>query len=364
LKYKSILAILVIAVLVVGTFSTSAFALKIIELPDAAPIDDIRIIEHGNNKLMVRNLYTTFDQNFNSDFYLSGPGEFPAVADLILKVGPTIRCSGTLLDDEIHVLTAAHCVTDARGKLNLKNGFAVFEGNRIDVIKKQTFVHPDWNGESLEGSDLAILTLKSSPVIDGNPIVGHAIDKSPTGDLGCNQNKFDKAGYGRSGWGGDGDVASSGVKRNGQNCYDDTADQLLAVFRISTTTPHSILHYDFDNGESKNDAYGTHFGKSHLGLGSNEVNSAPGDSGGPTFNGSGEITGVTSYGITFLLDDTGSTDIDNKLNSSFGEVSGDTRVSTFSDWIDSVLTVSEPPPDDEGPKPCPPGKERRGLCTI
>lgn len=358
MKYKSILAVSVIAVLVAGTFPTSAFALKIIELPDAAPIDDIRIIEYGNNRLMVRNLYTTFDQNFNSAFYVSEKGEFSAVADLILKVGPTIRCSGTLLDDNIHVLTAAHCVTDFRGKLSLKKGFADFEGQRINVIKKQTFVHPDWNGDSLDGSDLAILTLESSPA----GITGHAIDGNTAGDLGCGQNTVDKAGYGRSGWGGDGDVASSGVKRNGQNCYDDTADQLLSVFGLSTTTPNSILHYDFDNGNSVHDAYGIHFGQAHTGLGSPEVNSAPGDSGGPSFNAANRITGVTSYGITFSIGGV-STDIDNELNSSFGEVSGDTRVSIFASWIDSVLNAPEPPPDEEGPNPCPPGKERRGLCT-
>lgn len=359
LKYKSILAISVIAVLVAGAFPTSAFALKIIELPDAAPIDDIRIIEHGNNKLKVRNLYTTFDPDFNSDFYVSEQGEFSAVADLILKVGPTIRCSGTLLDDNIHVLTAAHCVTDARGKLSLKNGFADFEGQRVNVIKKQTFVHPDWNGDSLIGNDLAILTLESSPA----GITGHAIDRVPAGDFGCGDVPVivDKAGYGRSGWGGDGDVASSGVKHNGQNCYDDTADQLLSVFDIFPTTQNSILHYDFDNGNSAHDAYGIHFAKPHTGLGSTEVSSAPGDSGGSTFNVDGDITGITSYGITFTIGGI-STDIDGELNSTFGEVSGDTRVSTFTSWIDSVLTVSEPPPDDEGPNPCPPGKERRGLC--
>lgn len=358
MKYKSILAVSVIAVLVAGTFPASAFALKIIELPDAAPIDDIRIIEYGNNRLMVRNLYTTFDQDFNSAFYVSEKGEFSAVADLILKVGPTIRCSGTLLVDKIHVLTAAHCVTDSRGKLNLKNGFADFEGQRINVIKKQTFVHPDWNGDSLDGSDLAILTLESSPA----GITGHAIDGDMAGDVGCSENIVDKAGYGRSGWGGDGDVASSGLKRNGQNCYDDTADQLLSVFGLSTTTPNSILHYDFDNGNPAHDAYGIHFDKAHTGLVNPEVNSAPGDSGGPSFNVANEITGVTSYGITFSINGV-STDVDNELNSSFGEVSGDTRVSIFASWIDSVLNAPEPPPDEEDPNPCPPGKERRGLCT-
>ena len=192
--------------------------------------------------------------------------------------------------------------------------------------------------------------MESSPA----GINGRLIDGLTNDDLGCsnNQDIVDKAGYGRSGWGGDGDVASSGLKRNGQNCYDDTADQLLNVFSLSTTTPNSILHYDFDNGVTANDAYGFHFGKTHTGLGSTEVNSAPGDSGGPSFNESGEITGITSYGITFSIN--GNTaDIDNDLNSSFGEVSGDTRVSIFASWIDSVLTVSEPPPDEEEPN-CPP----------
>lgn len=361
MNIRGIIAISVITILVAGAFPTHAFALKIIELPDQAPIDNIIILEYGKNSAKIRPLYTTHDSDYNHLDYVSTTGEFPAVADLILKVGPTIRCSGTLLDDNIHVLTAAHCVTRSDGSLFVKRGYANFEGQRIDIIPKQTSVHPDWNGGLLNGNDLAILTLVSSP----NGITGRAIDTNPGDDFSCNTAVADKAGYGRTGWGQNGDVVSSGTKHNGQNCYDDTADSLIAKFGL--TGHENILQYDFDNGNQANDAYGVHFGSidtkfKNTGLGRVEVNSAPGDSGGGSFNAAGEITAVTSYGWSVTLNGV-NTDIDNNVNSSFGEFSGDTRVSIYEDWISSVLSSDPPPPDEDEPNPCPPGHAKRGLCT-
>ena len=338
----------------IGTFPTHAFAINVIDIPEQAPIDDIIILKYGKNSAKIRPLYTTHDPDYNHLDYLSTTGEFPAVADLILKVGPTIRCSGTLLDDNIHVLTAAHCVTSSSGKFNLKNGAAYFEGQKINIKPKQTFVHPGWNGDLLNGNDLAILTLESSP----NGISGVAIDSDSSDDFGCDNAVADKAGYGRTGWGGDGDVVSSGTKHNGMNCYDATADSLLAKFGITGTG--NILQYDFDNGNVGNDAYGIQFGLSDTGLGRSEVNSAPGDSGGGSFNAAGEITGVTSYGWSVTLNGI-NTDIDGPVNSSFGEFSGDTRVSVYADWINEKIN-GDNPPDDGGPNPCPPGKAKRGLC--
>ena len=98
--------------------------------------------------------------------------------------------------------------------------------------------------------------------------------------------------------------------------------------------PYSLL-YDFDNGLAENDAFGVFFGNSDLGLGIEEVSSAFGDSGGPTIV-DGKITGVTSY-ILSLTIGSKTSDITGKLDSSFGEFSGDTRVSKYTHFIDNAM---------------------------
>ncbi|TPE61417.1 PEP-CTERM sorting domain-containing protein [Sandaracinobacter neustonicus] len=64
-----------------------------------------------------------------------------------------------------------------------------------------------------------------------------------------------------------------------------------------------------------------------------EVGVAGGDSGGPGFL-NGKIASVNSYGLTF-----GSElgDIDDELNSSFGEYSGYVPVYAHKDWLKSVV---------------------------
>jgi secreted trypsin-like serine protease len=107
--------------------------------------------------------------------------------------------------------------------------------------------------------------------------------------------------------------------------------------------------YDFDNGLARNDAFGAYFGKSDLGLGDFEVDSAPGDSGGPTFI-NGLLAGVTSFGLTFTdeKDSSGqytlcspaNPDVLCGINSTFGEFAGDTRVSGYNQWI--LANIPEP----------------------
>jgi len=86
---------------------------------------------------------------------------------------------------------------------------------------------------------------------------------------------------------------------------------------------------------AENDAFGVFFGNSDLGLGIEEVSSAFGDSGGPTIV-DGKITGVTSY-ILSLTMGSKTSDVTGKLDSSFGEFSGDTRVSKYTHFIDNAM---------------------------
>jgi hypothetical protein len=82
------------------------------------------------------------------------------------------------------------------------------------------------------------------------------------------------------------------------------------------------------------------------------VDSAPGDSGGIGIT-NGVITGVTSYGVTLALCNpfgvcNRTSDVNDDIDSSFGEFAGDTRVSKYSSFIDNVTGVSvvdDIPPD-------------------
>jgi len=82
-----------------------------------------------------------------------------------------------------------------------------------------------------------------------------------------------------------------------------------------------------------------------LGFGPDEVGVAFGDSGGPAFI-QDQIAGVHSFGITHFCEGvTNGTDFTCGLDSSYGEMSGDTRVSFWAPWVDAVLAgLVEPMP--------------------
>jgi hypothetical protein len=137
-----------------------------------------------------------------------------------------------------------------------------------------------------------------------------------------------KAGYGVSGQGVEQpSIYPAGTKRDGQNRYE---------FYLDASA--DILLYDFDDGSSAHDTFGLVAGRNDLGLGNAEVMTAPGDSGGPTLL-DGKITGVTSFRTTASG---GVGDATPGTNSSFGEIGGDTRVSVFASWIDSVIDIIAP----------------------
>lgn len=264
--------------------------------------------------------------------YIVSPGSgLDGVTDLIIDTGAGLaRCSGSLLTTGMHILTAAHCVdtvVSATAFFDLPSGSASRATSAL-------FVHPGWTGNVLAGNDIAIVQLVSAAPAGAERFDTYR-DGSEVGAVS------EKVGYGRSGTGNTGAVLPSGTKRSGQNRYDALAD-IFEGFFFTGITPGTQLAYDFDNGLAANDAFGFFFGLSHLGLGLAEVDSAPGDSGGPTFI-DGLIAGVTSYGFGFTCFP-GTPDVNcDVTDSSFGEMSVDTRVSTYAGWIDSVITpVPEP----------------------
>ena len=358
--------------IIIGLFSillTSGFSAGVSALPDHVPdIAKIKskpfaqtIIQTDNLRAVFQPLYTTY--GFPSDYLTVPGGQLDGAGLLILTRSDfTVGCTGGLLWTGEHVLTAAHCVTDEFGNNILESGTVTFEGDSgtetIAIDAAATKVHNKWNGDVLKGNDVAVLKLASSPTDD---ITRYQIDRDGSDDVGA---VVEKVGYGRSGNGNDGDVISSGEKRNGQNQYDDVADTMLKALGLKARAhfvPGSVLQYDFDNGISGNDAFGFFFNNNNLGLGPAEVNSASGDSGGPAIS-NGEIIGITSYGVTLTINDGTTSDINGDLDSSFGEFSGDTRVSKYAGFIDdSVGGGSDDGSSTDEPK-CNKGMQKRGLC--
>jgi len=317
-------------------------------------------LQYGNLQALVQPLYTTV--NDPADYIISAGGIYDGVAKLFLTLSDgDFGCSGALLSSGVHVLTAAHCLSDEAGNNIFISGSATFDGDEGIQVKSisEIHIHPDWDGDIMRGNDIAIVTLESEL---SNDITRYDIDRNKDDDLAV----IEKIGFGLFGMGDTGAGGSFGTKRAGQNQYDAYADTMLKAFGFRSKrdfVPGSVLQYDFDNGNSNNDAFGFFFGKSDTGLGSDEIMSAPGDSGGPSQK-MGKITGVTSYGMTLNYTNGTTSDITpNLFDSSFGEFGADTRVSKYASWIDSILSSGfiDDGSTNTGSK-CSPGKRNRGLC--
>lgn len=360
MNQKFLLSITLAGILLVSSISLGAFAQEKgpRDLPEVSQVPfKVKVIRGGGLTAFVLPLYTTFDAPFLH--ITSAGGTLDGVGELILTRSDfTVRCSGALLPTGKHVLTAAHCITDDRGRLNLLSGYVTFEGDlgdeKIDVIS--AIKHPKFKGDVLRGNDIAVLELATVASLD---ITRYDIDRNPTDDVGS---VGIKAGYGKTGQGDKGAVDPSGTKHDGKNKYDATAREMYQALRLNQKQyfADGILQFDFDNLKSANDAFGFFFDIHDTGLGTPEVNSAPGDSGGPTQT-NGVITGVTSYGLTLTYNTGKTSDVTPRVvDSSFGEFSGDTRVSQFTSFIDDAMNGGTD--DDSGGPNCPPKKQEKGKC--
>jgi hypothetical protein len=304
--------------------------------------------------------------------YLPEPSKHSGVAALIMTYndGSRFICSGSLLGDRRSIATAGHCVSSGGGveDADLVNTTAYFwdyatqgddrvalnpEATAIDVT--DYFVNSKYTGEVIDQNDIAVLTLSEYA-----PEFAQSYDLYANGDL--TGKSFNVAGYGgRSGIGGDTGVSplsSTGWLREGDNRYDfrmgdaDFDDGTgHSIWEQVLAGDHGELDYsyvsDFDNGLFANDAscQAVVFGLGgpatakycNGGLGLREVGVAGGDSGGPGFI-DGRLASINSYGLTFGSD---FGDVDNALNSSFGEFSGYVPIFLHEKFIRTAM-VPEP----------------------
>lgn len=250
------------------------------------------------------------------------------------------QCTGSLLTGGLYVLTAAHCLNEGGVKVPpetaIKANFKLPSGE-ISIPVSNYYIHPGWTGyESEVGNDIAILKLKKTAP---SSIEQYEINRSKN-ELG---KVFTKVGYGYTGLGAKGQDENSNSEARrygGQNRYDALIDVLKDATEsdMSELVLGSQLIFDFDDGSAQRDSLGRHFPNLRdRGLGKNEIATASGDSGGPSFL-DGKIAGISSWGYSdrgFFK--TNIADLDNlDDNGSFGEISGDTRVSFYAAWIDRV----------------------------
>ena len=296
--------------------------------------------------------------------YLAVQPAYSGVVTLIMNYGAagSFICSGTLLPDRVSILTAAHCVTDGPTLARPISTTVFFPNSDADGLPSQGAnvgsrsvtlynVHPSYTGEVIDQNDIAVLRM-SAPAPTSARAYGLFAGSNLTGT------QFNVAGYGaRSNAGGNlGANLGAGRLRQGQNRYDFRfgdadfdnfwvdLDANGENFFGNAEIAYSYVS-DFDNGRSANDASCRLAGAlslgggkyCNLGLGLDEVGVAGGDSGGPQFI-NGQISSVTSYGLSFGA---GFGDLEDVLNSSFGEFSGYVPVFIHTAFINASM-VPEP----------------------
>lgn len=160
-------------------------------------------------------------------------------------------CTGALLSSGRHILTAAHCITDGSGAINVASVPVTFDlmGKSItmNVPQANYWIHPNWNGNTSAGYDVAILRL---PSLAPSGPVGMGAERYPIQQVADEIGQtFRVVGYGNRGTGSTGMVVDSGgTKRSAQNVWTANANVLRnEVQRVSLTGLATggtfVLHY-------------------------------------------------------------------------------------------------------------------------
>ncbi len=229
---------------------------------------------------------------------------FPSVGQVS---GPAFSGSGTYIGGR-WVLTAGH-IAFAK-----TSGTFSLGGSNYSILRSITF--PGWSLGS-DANDIGLIELSSDVVGVTPALMFHLSD-----DMLLAGETTTWIGYGQGGTGRTGATGSPGTLRGFTNVIDGFGPTFGLV--------ESSMFTDFDrpdglkNSIATSSPFPTMF----------EGNVTPGDSGGGVFWGGG-LVGVSSYRAR-LADDPSS-------NSDYGELSGATRLSQFTDWVTSQTNIAAVP---------------------
>ncbi|BAP46033.1 trypsin-like serine protease [Pseudomonas sp. 21LCFQ02] len=231
------------------------------------------------------------------------------------------------------ILTAAHLFKPGNSQSTVT--FETSAGTKSMSSSKVTIL-PGYDAANLN-NDMAIVWLN-----------GHAPVSAERYDIYRNTDEIGQAmtiiGYGKPGTGAAGmssSYSSAPIRQKAMNTFDADAAALKAKaggYLPFSPKAGTQLIADFDNGSSNQDALGRFLNLKHTGLGQNEGMLSSGDSGGPAFIGN-KVAGIASYISTLSLGNV-RPDIDNSLNSSFGEFAAWQRVSAQQQFIDQAIRAS------------------------
>lgn len=299
--------------------------------------------------------------------YFANNPKYSGVVTLIMQYddGAAFICTGSLISGN-SIATAGHCVSDGYGKggtparvrayfsdstdpdfvrFNPADDFNANVG-AVAIDVSHIYVNPGYTGEVIDQNDIAVLRL-AAPAPDYAKVYGLYANGDVTGE------QFNVVGNGRrsSAGGNVGADLGTGRMRQGENIYDyawgnsdfggffTDLDGNGENFFGTAQIDYSFIS-DLDNGKVANDtacliAYAVSGLTNYCqqGIGNMEVGIAGGDSGGPAFV-DGRLASINSYGLSFGSD---WGDIDDALNSSFGEFSGYVPIYIHTAWIGGVV---------------------------
>lgn len=317
-------------------------------------------------KLVVHSLGQVNDPQFKvGASQYSGVGGLIINSDELDAAGFISLCTASFIGPRT-LVTAAHCLDDPtlnriRFRTGAGNGLA---GTSFDQEYEAIsyWIHPDF--ESVGANDIAFIRLGYDQAARGGEEIYDIFTANDGSELGAIHTKvgFGTTGEGTAGTRGLTPASDDFDKRAGNNIYETFGDFIFS------DVGEDVLLFDFDSGLPENDVYGwinreffggaaSFFDQTGVVIDGvfTEANSSPGDSGGPTFI-DGLLAGITSFGITgsifdgrcgpgFIDPDSNTPGVDVVsrpvsqacTNSSFGELSGDTRVSFFQNFVRLAL---------------------------
>lgn len=240
--------------------------------------------------------------------------------------------TGALLYGGKAILSVAHLFDGVSAAQTASVYFETASGNQT-IASSSFLVNPNYVSVNVS-SDLALVWLsQSAPITAERYSLYH--DSNEIGE------QFTMVGYGIPGVGTTGNIENySGehLRLMGENRFDMDAKTLkntLGSTMAWNPVAGTQLLADFDDGTTSHDALGLLGGVRDTGAGAFEGIISPGDSGGPAFI-NGAVAGIASY-VTSLNRYNANPDIDDVLNSSFGEIAAWQRVSYYQQWIDQNI---------------------------